>query len=165
MSEGQTSPIYRSPLTKFISLLCGWLFYIKCYAGGCFTLHVAISALKDVLSFNPTISVSPSPFTSYYITVLPMSTQVPPTAIITNGGDKPNDEPDITSAFTVISGSGAKTSWLNLYRPQRSCGKVMFSEASVILFTGGCLPSACWDTSPLGSTPRYASYYNVFLFN
>ena len=23
------------------------------------------------------------------------------------------------------------------YRPQRSCGKVMFSQASVILFTGG----------------------------
>ena len=24
-----------------------------------------------------------------------------------------------------------------IYRPQRSCGKVMFSQASVILFTGG----------------------------
>ena len=32
------------------------------------------------------------------------------------------------------------------YRPQRSFGKVMFSQASVILFTGGCLPSARWDT-------------------
>ena len=29
----------------------------------------------------------------------------------------------------------------NYYRSQRSCGKVMFSQASVILFTGGgCLP-------------------------
>ena len=26
---------------------------------------------------------------------------------------------------------------VNIYRPQRSCGKVMFSQASVILFTGG----------------------------
>ena len=32
------------------------------------------------------------------------------------------------------------------YRPQRSCGKVMFSQASVILFTGG------WD--PPGRHPR-----------
>ena len=29
------------------------------------------------------------------------------------------------------------------YRPQRSCGKVMFSQASVILFTGGV-----WQTLP-----------------
>ena len=61
-----------------------------------------------------------------------------------------------------------------LLRPQRNCGKVMFSQASVILFTGVCgrhppkqtppgqipppptqcmlgytpLPSACWDTPP-----------------
>ena len=28
----------------------------------------------------------------------------------------------------------------NIYRPQRSWGKVMFSQACVILFTGGCLP-------------------------
>ena len=51
------------------------------------------------------------------------------------------------------------------YRPQRSCGKVIFSQASVILSIGGCipactvadtplpgqtphLPSACWDTHP-----------------
>ena len=36
------------------------------------------------------------------------------------------------------------------YRPQRSWGKVIFSQAAVILFTGRgevCL-SACWDTSP-----------------
>ena len=38
------------------------------------------------------------------------------------------------------------------YRPQRSWGKVMFSQACVILFTGGgvCL-SACWDTTPQGA--------------
>ena len=36
---------------------------------------------------------------------------------------------------------------LIFYRPQPSWGKVIFSRASVILFTGGgvCL-SACWDT-------------------
>ena len=61
------------------------------------------------------------------------------------------------------------------YRPQRSCGKVMFSQASVILFTGGVsalgcvwqtpppqadaphqadtpLPGACWGTPPLVAT-------------
>ena len=35
------------------------------------------------------------------------------------------------------------------YRPQQSWGKVIFSQASVILFTGGVCLSACWDT-PLG---------------
>ena len=33
------------------------------------------------------------------------------------------------------------------YRPQRSWGKVIFSQASVILFTGGVCLSACWDTA------------------
>ena len=43
---------------------------------------------------------------------------------------------------------------VDVYRPQRSWGKAIFSQASVILFTGGgggvrgCL-SACWDTTPL----------------
>ena len=42
---------------------------------------------------------------------------------------------------------------LNFYRPQRSWGKVMFLQASVILSTGeGCL-SACWDTTPGGRHP------------
>ena len=65
----------------------------------------------------------------------------------------------------------------NYYRPQCSCGKIMFSQASVILFTGGV-----WQTPPpdipLGRHPRtdtpptrdghcsgrYASYWNTFLF-
>ena len=34
------------------------------------------------------------------------------------------------------------------YRPQRSWGKVIFSQACVILFTGGVCLSACWDTTP-----------------
>ena len=49
------------------------------------------------------------------------------------------------------------------YRPQRSCGKVMFLHLSVILFTEGCLtqcmlgytpslPSACWG-NPQADTP------------
>ena len=59
---------------------------------------------------------------------------------------------------------------LLFYRPQRSCGKVMFSKASVILFTGGYL---VWQTPFVGrhSPPaadsycsgRYASYWNAFL--
>ena len=36
-----------------------------------------------------------------------------------------------------------------IYRPQRSCGKVMFSQASVILFAGGCL-----EDTPLGRHPH-----------
>ena len=35
------------------------------------------------------------------------------------------------------------------YRPQRSYGKVMFSQASVILFTGGCLVDTSWGDSYL----------------
>ena len=43
--------------------------------------------------------------------------------------------------------------FLFIYRPQRRSGKVIFSQASVILFTGGgvCL-SECWDT-PLPRRP------------
>ena len=58
------------------------------------------------------------------------------------------------------------------YRPQRSCGKVMFSQACVknsVHRGEGVCPSACWDTLP-GQTPpgghcseRYASYWNAFL--
>ena len=42
----------------------------------------------------------------------------------------------------VIGGGGGRIEWANVfdYRPQRSCGKVMFLHLSVILFTGGCLP-------------------------
>ena len=39
------------------------------------------------------------------------------------------------------------------YRPQRSCGKVMFLCLSVILSMGGVCPSACWDTHSLGIHP------------
>ena len=39
---------------------------------------------------------------------------------------------------------------VNIYRPQRSWGKVMFLHVSVILFTGGGVcPIACWDTPSL----------------
>ena len=85
----------------------------------------------------------------------------------------------------------SRVEWnLDNYRPQPSCGRVMFSQASVILITGVCvadtpradtplgrhppfpmhagihtpLPSACWDTPPGGHcTRRYASYWNAFL--
>ena len=68
------------------------------------------------------------------------------------------------------------------YRPQRSWGKVMFSQACVIPFMGGVCLSACWDTTPGADTPmgadlprsracweirsthgRYASYWNAIL--
>ena len=43
----------------------------------------------------------------------------------------------------------------HFYRPQRSCGKVIFSQACVKNSVGGgsvCL-SACWDTPPWADTP------------
>ena len=50
------------------------------------------------------------------------------------------------------------------YRPQRSCGKGMFSQASAILFTVGCVPgvsvgggrrhSPPWANTPWADTPR-----------
>ena len=67
-----------------------------------------------------------------------------------------------------------KLSDIYIYRPQRSCGKAMFSQASVILSTGGCRhPPRTRQTPPLPCRPtgrdghcsrRYASYWNAFLF-
>ena len=79
---------------------------------------------------------------------------------------------------------------IHFYRPQRSWGKVIFSQASVILLTGGCLlpggllwggvcsrgglvpgEVVCSGGVPDGDPPkdghccgRYASYWNAFLF-
>ena len=62
------------------------------------------------------------------------------------------------------------------YRPQRSCGKVMFLHLSVILFTGGgefLSGRPPLDRDPPRQRPpaprtvtsgRYASYWNAFLF-
>ena len=59
------------------------------------------------------------------------------------------------------------------YHPQQSCGKVMFLQLSVILFTGGgvCHP-LCSHLPPPCAVPagirsisgRYASYWNAFLY-
>ena len=44
--------------------------------------------------------------------------------------------------------------WIYYFcRPQHSCGKVMFSQASVILFTGGVYPSMHWGRHPPRQTP------------
>ena len=42
------------------------------------------------------------------------------------------------------------TGIINFYRPQRSCGKVMFLHLSVILSTGGCLADTSRADIPLG---------------
>ena len=44
------------------------------------------------------------------------------------------------------------------YRPQRSCGKVVFSQASVShsVHSGGVCLSACWDTPPRQVHPSQA---------
>ena len=39
----------------------------------------------------------------------------------------------------------------HIYLPQRSWGKVMFLQASVIVSTGGVCLSACWDALPPGT--------------
>ena len=57
------------------------------------------------------------------------------------------------------------------YRPQRSCGKVMFLHLPVILSTGGCVSQHALGETPPRQTPpadgycsgRYASYWNTFL--
>ena len=68
------------------------------------------------------------------------------------------------------------------YRPQQSCGKVMFLHLSVILFTWGvCQGDLPWTETPSDRDPppktenpldrgthmvmsgRYASYWNAFL--
>ena len=41
------------------------------------------------------------------------------------------------------------------YRRQRSWGKVIFSQVSVILLTGGVYLSACWDTKPPSPRSRH----------
>ena len=46
---------------------------------------------------------------------------------------------------------------LNCYRPQRSWGKVIFSQASVILFIGGVCLSTCWDTTTSGTRHPHRS--------
>ena len=59
--------------------------------------------------------------------------------------------PDLEEVFNLTGG----VSW-NCYRPQRSCGKVMFSQASVILFTGGGGGGPCVlrTRHPLGTHAR-----------
>ena len=56
------------------------------------------------------------------------------------------------SVATCLTHLHFRLVWI-CYRPQRSCGKVMFLHLSVILSTGGVCLSACWDTTPPGQTP------------
>ena len=55
----------------------------------------------------------------------------------------------------LVGGGGIPTHGLvqTSYHPQHSCGKVMFSQASVILSTGGCLTDPPGQTSPREDTP------------
>ena len=54
----------------------------------------------------------------------------------------------------VFLGIEISTLWpIFFYRPQRSWGKVMFSQACVILFTGGCLPQCMLGYTPREQTP------------
>ena len=72
----------------------------------------------------------------------------------------------VTSPFNCCDSYWARNQ--GFYRPQRSCGKVMFLHVSVILSMGG------WQAdTPLRQTPsprdghssgQYASYWNAFLF-
>ena len=70
-----------------------------------------------------------------------------------------------------------RLSVFDFYRPQQSCGKVMFLHLSVILFTGGFVCGPLGGHPPPGQTTpsavhagirstsgRYASYWYAFLF-
>ena len=85
-----------------------------------------------------------------------------------------------TGLLNMIKRRFSIKKFTHLYRPQRSCGKVMFLHVSVILSTGGD-----GRQTPPGKTPprqthtpwadppakdghcsgRYASYWNAFLFS
>ena len=67
-----------------------------------------------------------------------------------------NRSKDINISLIVyLSFSGNKVSSVNyIYRPQRSWGKVMFLQASVILLTRGCLPQCMLGYPPEADTPR-----------
>ena len=43
------------------------------------------------------------------------------------------------------------------YRPQRSCGKVVFSQASVIMLRGGFWQAPPWADTHLGQKPAWAN--------
>ena len=69
--------------------------------------------------------------------------------------------PDLEEVFNLTGG----VSW-NCYRPQRSCGKVMFSQASVILFTGGGGRTCYARATPWARTRgRYAYYWIAILLD
>ena len=50
------------------------------------------------------------------------------------------------------------TRMASCYRPQHSCGKVKFSQASVIMSTGGVCQTPPWADAPR-QTPRWANGY------
>ena len=56
----------------------------------------------------------------------------------------------------VILNAIRRSGILFYYRPQRSCGKVMFLHLSVILFTGVCLPQCMLGYIPRAGTPPWA---------
>ena len=99
------------------------------------------------------------------------------------------DQAQYRSALTCTHELGHKYVFIHFnleyfYRPQRSCGKVMFLHVSVIQCTGEVWQTPPWANPPcqtpsLGKHPpwetppppsdghcsgRYASYWNVFLF-
>ena len=53
----------------------------------------------------------------------------------------------------TIGKSYISLSTTSFYRSQRSCGKIMFTQTSVILFTGGLYPSMHWADTPWQTPP------------
>ena len=51
----------------------------------------------------------------------------------------------------IFQPQGKALSYYFTYK--RSCGKVMFLHLTVILSTGLCMPSVCWDTPPRQTSP------------
>ena len=60
----------------------------------------------------------------------------------------------VTNCDRLLPNARVKSHWAFLcnYRRLRSCAKVMFSQVSVILFTGGCIPACTGADTPPGQT-------------
>ena len=78
---------------------------------------------------------------------------MPDTDSVPNPGTVTIRDPDLDWNLSLCNGNSFCTVqcsnrvWHH-YRLQRSWGKVMFLQASVILLTGGVCLSACWDSTP-----------------
>ena len=80
--------------------------------------HVILAYITFTITYIHTMC-TPSPINKYYVATFNMWVNI--------------------GLYVTLSLSSILSHWF-YYRPQRSWGKVMFLQVSVILLTGGCLP-------------------------